>query len=254
MLAKTASSSTTVTDGDGRVRPVRRLRGRPRLTSTRSTTGTSAAAATASGPASRTPSTPCTRCWPRSGRVAAPLLPLITEHVYRALTGERCVHLADWPDPADPARGPGAGRHDGPRPRRVLGRARRPQGQRAARPPAAGVADRGRRRTPPRSAPSPELIADEVNVKDVRLVDDVGLGGRVGPAGGARRRRPPARTRRADVIRAVRAGDWRRDRDTVVAGGIPLEEGEYTLRLVAADEAASASLPGATASSCSTCT
>ena len=33
------------------------------------------------------------------------------------------------------------------------------------------------------------------------------------------------------------------DGGTVVAGGIPLEEGEYVLRLVAADESASASLP-----------
>ena len=46
------------------------------------------------------------------------------------------------------------------------------------------------------------------------------------------------------VIRAVRAGDWTREGDTIVAGGIPLEEGEYTLRLVAAEDAgASTSLP-----------
>ena len=31
-------------------------------------------------------------------RAAAPLLPLVTEHIYRALTGERSVHLTDWPD------------------------------------------------------------------------------------------------------------------------------------------------------------
>ena len=30
-------------------------------------------------------------------RVAAPLLPLLTESVYQGLTGERSVHLADWP-------------------------------------------------------------------------------------------------------------------------------------------------------------
>ncbi|MEI7991198.1 MAG: isoleucine--tRNA ligase, partial [Actinomycetota bacterium] len=30
-------------------------------------------------------------------RVAAPLLPLTSEHVYRALTGERSVHLTEWP-------------------------------------------------------------------------------------------------------------------------------------------------------------
>ena len=31
-------------------------------------------------------------------RTAAPLLPLTTEEVWRGLTGERSVHLADWPD------------------------------------------------------------------------------------------------------------------------------------------------------------
>ena len=32
-------------------------------------------------------------------RVAAPLLPLTTEEIWRGLTGERSVHLTDWPDP-----------------------------------------------------------------------------------------------------------------------------------------------------------
>ena len=40
-------------------------------------------------------------------RVTAPLLPLMTEEVWRGLTGGRSVHLADWPDadllPADDA-------------------------------------------------------------------------------------------------------------------------------------------------------
>ncbi len=39
-------------------------------------------------------------------RAAAPLMPLIGEELWRGLTGERSVHLADWPDadefPADP--------------------------------------------------------------------------------------------------------------------------------------------------------
>jgi isoleucyl-tRNA synthetase len=33
-------------------------------------------------------------------RVAAPLLPLVTEEIWRGLTGGRSVHLADWPDAA----------------------------------------------------------------------------------------------------------------------------------------------------------
>ena len=40
-------------------------------------------------------------------RVMAPLLPLLTEEVWRGLTGGRSVHLTDWPDvtdlPSDPA-------------------------------------------------------------------------------------------------------------------------------------------------------
>src|SRR5262249_15117048 len=31
-------------------------------------------------------------------RMAAPFLPLVTEEVYRGLTGEGSVHLVDWPD------------------------------------------------------------------------------------------------------------------------------------------------------------
>lgn len=33
-------------------------------------------------------------------RVLAPLLPMLTESVWKALTGERSVHMADWPDAA----------------------------------------------------------------------------------------------------------------------------------------------------------
>jgi isoleucyl-tRNA synthetase len=93
-------------------------------------------------------------------------------------------------------------------------------------------------------APFTDLIADEVNVKAVHLTDDVAsvaqsvlqvtpavLGPRLGPETQA-------------VIRAVREGSWQLDGDTVVAGGIPLEQGEYALRLVATDEAATVCLAG----------
>ena len=35
-----------------------------------------------------------------TSRLAAPLLPLVTEVVWRGITGERSVHLTDWPEPA----------------------------------------------------------------------------------------------------------------------------------------------------------
>ena len=62
VLAKTRRLVEDMTDGDGRLRPVRRLRQRPRRSSTCSPTGTSAAAGSGSGTATATPSTRCTPC------------------------------------------------------------------------------------------------------------------------------------------------------------------------------------------------
>ena len=49
-----------------------------------------------------------------------------------------------------------------------------------------------------------------------------------------------------DVIRAVKAGEWSLDGDEVVVGGHRLEPGEYTLTMVADDDAASTTLGGGT--------
>ena len=195
----------------------------------------------ASGPASRTPSTRCTRsspCW--SGRRA--LLPLVTEQVSRALTGERSVHLADWPDPADLPADPGlVAAMDRAREVCSVALSVRKANALRVRQPLASLTVA----TPDAAALTPfaGLVADEVNVKDVRLVEDVASVAesvlQVVPAVAGPRLGPDVQT----VIRAVRAGDWHREDGRVVAGGIALEEGEYTLRLVAADEAASASLP-----------
>ena len=61
-------------------------------------------------------------------RVTAPLLPLTTEEVWRGLTGERSVHLTDWPDARRPAGGRRAGGRDGPGAGRLLGRLGAAQG------------------------------------------------------------------------------------------------------------------------------
>ncbi|MBO0730167.1 MAG: isoleucine--tRNA ligase, partial [Acidimicrobiaceae bacterium] len=105
-------------------------------------------------------------------RVAAPLLPMLTESVWQGLTASRSVHLADWPDssslPADPAL---VATMD--RVRDVCSAAhsvRKAQGLRARLPlarltvAAPDAAD---------LAPYRELIADEVNVKEVVLTDAV---------------------------------------------------------------------------------
>ena len=175
-------------------------------------------------------------------RVAAPLLPLTTEAVYQGLTGERSVHLADWPDadllPADPelvvtmdmARDVCSAtlRVRKAHQRRV----RQPLATLTVAVPGAAVLQ-----------PLAGLIADEVNVKQVVLTDDVAsvasndlqvVPAVLGPRLGGRTQ---------EVIKAVKSGNWRRDGDTVVAGDVVLEPGEYQLKLVVAGDAASASLP-----------
>jgi isoleucyl-tRNA synthetase len=88
------------------------------------------------------------------------------------------------------------------------------------------------------------LIRDEVNVKAVELTDDVAAYGRFELTVNARACGPRLEGDTQKVIRAVKQGDWQRGPDGVVtAGGIPLLEGEFTERLVAADPAETAALP-----------
>jgi isoleucyl-tRNA synthetase len=92
-------------------------------------------------------------------------------------------------------------------------------------------------------APFVDLIADEVNVKQVVLTDDVAavatsvlqvVPAALGPRLGGQTQQ---------VIKAVKSGDWHRDGDVVVAGGFALQEGEYSLKLVATSDGASTALP-----------
>jgi isoleucyl-tRNA synthetase len=105
-------------------------------------------------------------------RVAAPLLPLVTEHVSRALTGGRSVHLADWPDPADLPADPGlVAAMDRAREVCSVALSVRKANALRVRQPLASLTVA----TPDAAALTPfaGLVADEVNVKDVRLVEDV---------------------------------------------------------------------------------
>ena len=185
-------------------------------------------------------------------RVAAPLLPLTTEEIWRGLTGERSVHLTDWPDadalPVDEALVSGMDRAREAA-SATLG-LRKAQSLRVRQPlrrltvvteAAAGL------------EPFTGILADEVNVKDVALIDlaggaaDVGVSQRL--AVNARAAGPRLGRAVQDVIRGSKSGDWRVDPDgTVVCAGVELREGEYALETVVddtgADHRAVAVLPG----------
>ena len=105
-------------------------------------------------------------------RVAAPLLPLTTEEIWRGLTGGRSVHLTDWPLGRRPARRRRAGRRrwtrcaTSARPRSAL---RKAASLRNRLPLATlTVVVAGRRASLSGFEP---IVADEVNVKQVRLLD-----------------------------------------------------------------------------------
>jgi len=97
-----------------------------------------------------------------------------------------------------------------------------------------------------RLAPFADIIAEEVNVRDVQLTDDVGaVAGQVlqvvpatiGPRLGKHTQ---------DVIRAVKAGEWSLEGERVVAGGHWLEPGEFTLTMVADGERPSTTIGSGT--------
>jgi isoleucyl-tRNA synthetase len=176
-------------------------------------------------------------------RVMAPLAPLTVEEIWRGLTGGRSVHLTDWPDPAGfPADHDLVAAMDAAR--EVCSAAlsvRKARGLRVRLPlPSLTVASVEAHALEPFS----DLIADEVNVKRVVFTTDVSaycervltvvpraLGPRVGGAV-------------QQVIRAVKAGQWELVAGTPVAAGVALREGEYELRMVAADADHTAGLPG----------
>ncbi|MCP2256978.1 Isoleucyl-tRNA synthetase [Streptoalloteichus tenebrarius] len=177
-------------------------------------------------------------------RVAAPLLPLTTEVVWRGLTGGRSVHLADWPSadelPADDALVRAMDEV-----RQVCSSAlslRKANKLRVRLPLARLVVA-----TPDAAALEPfvELVRDEVNVREVVLTPDVAAHGHFELTVNARACGPRLGADTQKVIRAVKSGEWSRtEAGAVVAAGIELLPGEYEERLVSTDPGAAAALPG----------
>jgi isoleucyl-tRNA synthetase len=176
-------------------------------------------------------------------RLAAPLLPLTTEAIWRGLTAARSVHLTEWPDPGLLPQD----RHlvaSMDRVRQVVSAVlslRKARGLRVRQPLSAltvAAPDAGT------LTAFTDLIADEVNVRSVEFTEDVAAHGRFELTVNARACGPRLGGDTQKVIRAVKAGEWERGSDGVVtAAGIPLLEGEYTQRLVAADPSETAALP-----------
>ena len=166
-------------------------------------------------------------------RIAAPLLPLTTEKIYKELTGERSVHLEDWPDASIvPSDDELEKVMDQVRDvcsttlslRKVHSRrVRLPLGELTVASPLANALES-----------FVSIITDEVNVHKVTLTTELGqvakhelqlIPAALGPRLGANTQK---------VIVAVKKGDWSINGDVVIAGGVALDPHEFQVKLVAA--------------------
>jgi len=166
-------------------------------------------------------------------RMAAPLLPFTTESIYRNLTGERSVHLADWPDTSELAMDEDVlKRMDVVRRICSLGHAIRNQARIRVRQPlpevllAGGDAHLAEGYT--------DIIMDELNVKKVGFTDDVGEMGRREIMVDARKLGPRLGKKMKDVLAAVRSGDVELSGDgSLVAAGEKIAPDEFEIRIIA---------------------
>ncbi|MCL6422146.1 isoleucine--tRNA ligase [Brachybacterium sp. JHP9] len=171
-------------------------------------------------------------------RVAAPLLPMVTEEIWQQLTGGRSVHLTDWPDAVQFPRDPElVARMDLVRQVAGVGNSlRKKEGLRARLPLAELTVVTS---DPQALADFTGIIADELNVKHVRLLDVASpeaqaMGVEQRLSVNARAAGPRLGKNVQVVIKGSKTGDWSVDENGVVtSGGLALEEGEYTLDLVA---------------------
>ena len=187
-------------------------------------------------------------------RVTAPLLPLTTEEVWRGLTGGRSVHLTDWPAaselPGDSAEDQALlAAMDVVRDACSAGSALRKAANLRNRLPLSEltvvVADAVA------LAGFEGIIADELNLKSVRLLDtehpesaSYGVSQRL--TVNARVAGPRLGKDVQRAIKGSKSGDWSVGEDgRVTSGGLALEEGEFSLETVAAgsDGSATGMLP-----------
>ncbi|GLZ81790.1 isoleucine--tRNA ligase [Actinorhabdospora filicis] len=175
-------------------------------------------------------------------RVAAPLLPLVTEDVWRGLTGGRSVHLVDWPETAGAADPALVSTMDAVREVCSAALSLRKATRRRVRLPLATLTVAGPGVEELR--PYAELIADEVNVKEVVFTGDLGeyctqtlslVPRALGPRLGKDVQR---------VIKAHKSGDWSIVDGAVTVGGVELQDGEYELTMLVTAADRTAALPG----------
>ena len=178
-------------------------------------------------------------------RVAAPLIPLVGETIWKGLTGGRSVHLEDWPDkdlfPEDDAL---VSVMDRVREIASAGLALRKSTGLRVRLPLAGLTVVGDSSGLEEFS---DIVKDELNVKSLTFapltesgLEEFGITRRL--TVNARALGPRIGKDVQRVIQAAKSGDWGPSGNTVTVGGTELVDGEYELVLEASEESAVAFL------------
>jgi isoleucyl-tRNA synthetase len=181
-------------------------------------------------------------------RVAAPLLPMVSEQIWRGLTGGRSVHLESWPDVSklnydadlvqsmDQVRAVSSvalslRKTNSLRVRLPLSKLT------VVTPGAKGLQEFA------------EIIAEELNVKKVELVElavestrDFGVEQQL--TVNSRALGPRLGKQVQEIIAAAKSGNWEQVNGKVVVNGVELIDGEFELNLIAKDESSAEKLIG----------
>jgi isoleucyl-tRNA synthetase len=181
-------------------------------------------------------------------RVAAPLLPMVSEQIWRGLTGGRSVHLESWPDASslnydadlvqsmDQVRAVSSvalslRKTNSLRVRLPLSKLT------VVTPGAKGLQEFA------------EIIAEELNVKKVELVElavestrDFGVEQQL--TVNSRALGPRLGKQVQEIITAAKSGNWEQVKGKVVVNGVELIDGEFELNLIAKDESSAEKLIG----------
>ena len=181
-------------------------------------------------------------------RVAAPLLPMVAEEIWRGLTGGKSVHLTNWPDAKKLA-------YDEDlvvamdQVRTVSSVAlglRKTNGLRVRLPLSKlTVVTQGASLLENFST----IIAEELNVKQVELVElaaastnDFGVEKQLNV--NSRALGPRLGKQVQEIIQSAKSGNWEPKGETVLVNGVELLDGEYEINLVAKDESSDEKLIG----------
>lgn len=177
-------------------------------------------------------------------KTLAPLLPMITEEIYRGLTGDESVHLTDWPEAADyPQDAALVEAMDMVRDVCSAGLSLREANNLRTRLPLASITVAGDNCSKLKAYSA--LIKEELNVKNVFFSEEISdfadfalqldakmLGPRLGP-------------RFKEALQASRSGQWKLlENGGVQVGNLELAAGEFTLKLNAKEGLAAQALPG----------